>query len=95
METLWVDFTQEDGMALAANLDDDDKEFVALPATTPFVHTTPWVLVVGSHRTGDASITSPAAIGDIDADGLPKIIVSGGNELWAMERMVPSNGPPV
>jgi hypothetical protein len=33
-----------------------------------------------------ANIVSPPAIGDIDADGYPEILVAGGNEIWALER---------
>ncbi len=86
-DPLWVDFTQEDGMVSVANLDDDELgEFVAVSYNTVRAHDTYGSLLWGPIELETANITSPAAIGDIDADGLPEIIVSGGNELWAMER---------
>jgi len=84
---LWVDFTQDDGMVSVANLDDDEAgEFIAVSSNTVRAHDTSGVILWGPTVLPTANITSPAAIGDIDADGLPEIIVSGGNELWAMER---------
>ena len=84
---LWVDFTQEDGMVSVANLDDDEAgEFIAVSFNTVRAHDTSGAVMWGPITLPSANITSPAAIGDIDADDLPEIIVAGGNELWAMER---------
>ena len=84
---VWVDFTQDDGMVSVANLDDDEAgEFVAVSYNTVRAHDTSGLVLWGPIELTTANITSPAAIGDIDADGLPEIIVAGGNELWAMER---------
>jgi outer membrane protein assembly factor BamB len=86
-DPLWVDFTQEDGMVSVANLDDDEAgEFIAVSHNTVRAHDTSGEVMWGPITLPSANITSPAAIGDIDADGLPEIIVAGGNELWAMER---------
>ncbi len=86
-DPLWVDFTQEDGMVSVANLDDDEAgEFIAVSYNTVRAHDTSGAVLWGPITLPSANITSPAAIGDIDADGLPEIIVAGGNELWAMER---------
>lgn len=84
---LWVDFTQTDGMISVANLDDDvEGEFIAVSNNTVRAMDTSGAVIWGPLTMPSANITSPAAIGDIDADGEPEIIVAGGSELWAIER---------
>jgi len=84
---LWVDFTQSDGMVSVANLDDDPEgEFIAISNNTVRAMDTSGAVIWGPMTMPSANITSPAAIGDIDADGDPEIIVAGGSELWAIER---------
>jgi len=84
---LWVDFSQPDGMISVANLDDDEQgEFIAVSNNTVRAMDTSGVVLWGPVTMPSANITSPAAIGDIDADGEPEIIVAGGSELWAIER---------
>jgi hypothetical protein len=84
---LWVDFSQPDGMISVANLDDDEQgEFIAVSNNTIRAVDTSGAILWGPVTMPSANITSPAAIGDIDADGEPEIIVAGGSELWALER---------
>jgi hypothetical protein len=84
---LWVDFVQKDGMVSVANLDDDPEgEFIAVSFNTVRAMDTNGLTLWGPLEIPSSNITSPAAIGDIDGDGHPEIIVAGGSELWALSH---------
>lgn len=84
---LWHDADQPDAMISVANLDDDQKgEFVAVSWNTVRAHDTYGDLLWGPITIQTANICSPPAIGDIDGDGQPEIVVAGGNEIYAFER---------
>jgi len=84
---LWVDFTQDDGMVSVVNIDDDEQgEFIAVSHNSVRAMDTHGATIWGPLAIPSANITSPAAIGDIDGDDEPEIIVAGGSELWALEK---------
>jgi len=82
---IWVDFTQDDGFVAVGNLDDDEAgEFVVSTNDTVRAMDTHGAVMWGPLALPDANIVSPAAIGDVDADGEAEIIVAGGNAVWCL-----------
>jgi hypothetical protein len=82
-----ADPTADDGMIAIANLDDDEYgEFVAATYNTVRAVDTDFSLLWGPLTIKSANIVSPPAVGDIDGDGYPEIIVAGGSELYALNH---------
>jgi len=84
---LWGDPTQDDGMIGIANLDEDPEgEFIAITWDTVRAHDTDGSVLWGPLQVPGANIVSTPAVGDLDGDGMPEIIVAGGNTLWCLEH---------
>jgi hypothetical protein len=84
---VWLGSGQPDGMVSVANLDDDPEgEFIAVSYNTVRAVDTDGTILWGPLEMPSSNITSAAAIGDIDGDGHPEIIVAGGSELWALSH---------
>jgi len=82
-----ADPAADDAMVGIANLDDDPEgEVIAVTGNTVRAIDTDFRVMWGPKRIASANIVSPPAIGDIDGDGYPEIIVAGGNELYALNH---------
>ena len=76
-----------DGAVSPANLDDDPEgEYVRTASNTITGHDTTGAVLWGPITHPSANIFPVPAIGDVDADGHPEIVVAGGNELWVLRR---------
>ncbi|MEN9785545.1 MAG: hypothetical protein RLZZ299_809 [Pseudomonadota bacterium] len=76
-----------DGAVSPANLDDDAQgEYVRTASNTITGHDTTGAVLWGPITHPSANIFPVPAIGDLDADGFPEIVVAGGNELWVLRR---------
>ncbi len=83
----WFNDAAQDGMIAVANLDDDPEgEFVSSNLNRITVRDANGRALWGPTELDGANIVSPAAIGDLDHDGYPEIIVAGGNEIVAFKH---------
>lgn len=79
---IWKDITEWDGMVGVANLDSDaEGEFIAISNNTVRAVDTDGTVIWGPEAITSANIMSPPAIDDLDLDGMPEIVVAGGNFL--------------
>ncbi len=86
-DLLWGDPLQHDGMIGVANLDTDPEgEYLAISWDTVRAHDTDGSVLWGPIEIPSANIVSTPAVGDLDGDGMPEIIVAGGNSLWCLEH---------
>lgn len=83
----WFNDAAQDGMIAVANLDDDPEgEFVSSNLNRVTVRDSNGRTLWGPTELDGANIVSPAAIGDLDHDGYPEVIVAGGNEIVAFHH---------
>jgi hypothetical protein len=84
---IWSDPSGDDAMIGVANLDDDEfGEFIAISWDTVRAHDTDGSIMWGPLQIPTANIVSTPAIGDLDGDGMPEIVIAGGNQLWCLEH---------
>ncbi len=82
---IWFDLSQDDGYPAIANLDDDPEgEFIVSSYNTVRAVDTDGTIMWGPRTIAAANIMSVAAIGDVDGDGEPEILVAGGDELLCL-----------
>jgi len=86
-DVLWYEPGMDDGFVSIANLDDDELgEFIVISGLTIRAHDTDGSLLWGPSTFPSASNLSPAAIADLDVDGLPEIAFSGQNTLFVLNH---------
>ncbi len=85
--TLRHDASQGDAMMAVANLDDDPEgETIAITGNTVRAQDTDGSILWGPLTVPSANILSTPAIGDLDLDGYPEIVVAGGNQLVTLNH---------
>jgi len=84
---LWVQPSYDDGMVSIANLDNDPEgEILAISYATIRAMDTTGKLLWGPLNIPGGNILSTPAVADLDADGMPEIVVAGGNTLWTLNH---------
>lgn len=84
-EAIWHDESADDAYVAPVNLDDDPEgEFIAVTGNTVRAVDTDGTVIWGPDMIPTANIVSPPAVDDLDGDGLPEVVVAGGNKLLAL-----------
>ena len=79
---LWFDTSYEDAMISVGNFDaDPEGEFIGISYNTVRLMDTDGSVIWGPIEVPGANILSVAGIADLDQDGIPEVVTSGGNSL--------------
>ena len=81
-DAIWHDASADDAYVAPLNLDaDPEGEFIAVTGNTVRAVDTDGTVIWGPQMIPSANIVSPPAVDDLDGDGMPEVVVAGGNKL--------------